>query len=76
MNKNLRETLNDIVVNSKIELDISNLDVSTAEIERLYKSLPIQIIRIGEEWGWEDTVFRDLSCEFCIENWHRLYEKL
>lgn len=70
MNKELKDSLNDVIVDSKLQLGVDNLDVSLEDIQKLYKSLPISVIKTGEEWGWNDTVFRDSVCEFYMEEYH------
>lgn len=69
MDKELTDSLNDVIANSKLQLGVDNLDITLKDIQKLYQSLPTSIIKTGEEWGWNDTAFRDSVCEFYMEKY-------
>ncbi len=39
---------------------------------RIYSNLPIYITTIAEQWGMNDTPFRDAACGWLRENWNNV----
>ena len=42
---------------------IYNRNLTDVEIDDVWEKLPVRLKSIGIEWGWGDTVFRDLVIE-------------
>lgn len=57
--------LNDVV--HDCYYDVTGTPPTDQEIESIIKQIPEDILSIGREWGWSDTVFRDGICEWVDE---------